>query len=102
MGQFFKATKLELAKRLYKDAMDLLDVDNEELKEEQKSEMKKLKATCYSNTALIQIKSKDWSDALQSCNDGLKLEASNPKLIFRRAQCYDNRDDTEEALADLK
>jgi len=96
-NEFFKKKKMKLAKRLYKEALDLLTDDN--MKDD---ELKALKVSLLSNQALIQIREGEWNDALSSASDGLKLDPDNIKLLYRRAQCKNESADWDECVADLK
>ena len=41
---------------------------------------------CYLNIAACSIKSKDWPNALDSCNEAIKLEPNNATALYRRAR----------------
>merc|ERR1711862_351995 len=95
-NDFFKRKKLQLAVKLYTDALAFLNDDDLDDK------AKALKVSLYSNQALVQIKQENWSDAKENVEKGLELEKNNLKLLYRKAQCFDNSGDYDECLDCLK
>jgi len=97
---FFKKGRLELAKKLYKEAARLTDEESN-YSEEEKKEALTLSATINSNLGLVCIKLGEISDAMDAVNKGLESDPKNVKLLFRRATCHNENGDWEDAVKDL-
>lgn len=98
---YFKAGKLERAVKRYDAALKIVEYDSG-LSDEQKVLAKAAKVTLNNNLAMMHLKLKDYSSAIEKCDKALELEGSNVKALFRRAQAYGGRFDFEEANADVK
>lgn len=91
---FFKKKKNELAKKLYKDCLDLADG----IKDESEKELAKtVIIACHSNTALINFQANELGDAMESVKKGLELDKDHEKLLYRKAQILNKRAEYDEA-----
>mmetsp|Transcript_17130 Transcript_17130/g.28690 ORF Transcript_17130/g.28690 Transcript_17130/m.28690 type:complete len:418 (+) Transcript_17130:10-1263(+) len=50
------------------------------------------------NMAAVHLKQWRWRDALQICDEVLKIEPAHPKALYRKAQAYRGLRNTDEAL----
>uniref|UniRef100_A0A5S6Q3J0 peptidylprolyl isomerase n=1 Tax=Trichuris muris TaxID=70415 RepID=A0A5S6Q3J0_TRIMR len=57
--------------------------------------------SCILNSAACKIKLKDFSGALEDCNEAMELDPSNPKAYYRRGQAYHGKLCYERSLFDL-
>lgn len=60
----------------------------ESLNEEQKDKLKYYCTILFANSALCKINIKAWYDALKLCEEGLKINPIDVKLLYRKAQCH--------------
>jgi len=102
---FFGMRKYDKACDFYSKALGVFsesDLKKEELKEEEKAEIKKNQASCHSNTALCKLKLKQFADCIESCDKALEIEPENVKAIYRRGQAHAYNGNNPSALVDLK
>merc|ERR1712038_572465 len=102
---FFGMRKYDKACDFYSKALGVFsesDLKKEEIKEEEKKEIKTNQASCHSNTALCKLKSKHFADCIESCNKAPEIEPENVKAIYRRGQAHAYNGNNPSALVDLK
>merc|ERR1712025_304001 len=102
---FFGMRKYDKACDFYSKALGVFsesDLKKEELKDEEKAEIKKNQASCHSNTALCKLKLKQFADCIESCDKALEIEPENVKAIYRRGQAHAYNGNNPSALVDLK
>jgi len=68
----------------------------------EEQEVKDVKLSLYLNIALAYIKLEKMDNALQSCNDALKLDETNGKALYRRATVLYQKRKFDDAIKDLK
>ena len=73
-----------------------------DLNPEEQKEVNDVKLSLHLNIALAYIKLEKYDNALQSCNEALKIDESNGKALYRRATVYYNKRKFEDAIGDLK
>lgn len=95
----FKEKKYGKASKLYEDGAKYL-YDNEE-GEEVKEEDATLYVSCWSNSAMCNIKNKEWTNAISCCDKVLQVEGSNVKALYRRGLAKMNNGSLKEAKKDL-
>ncbi|XP_059617984.1 peptidyl-prolyl cis-trans isomerase D [Phlebotomus argentipes] len=64
--------------------------------------LEKANAMSCVNIAAVHLKSHNFHDAIQICNEALKLHPSNSKALFRRGQAEIELKNYENAIKDLK
>ncbi|XP_038156764.1 peptidyl-prolyl cis-trans isomerase D [Cyprinodon tularosa] len=99
----FKNQNWKAADIKYKKALRYLETSGNQLEGEE--EQKKLEPTavsCYLNTAACKLKLQLWQEALESCDEALKINQENTKALFRRAQAWQGLKEYNKALGDLK
>merc|ERR1712154_584105 len=105
MGTFFGMRKYDKACDFYSKALGVFsesDLKKDDIKEEEKKEIKTNQASCHSNTALCKLKLKQFTDCIESCVKALELEPENVKAIYRRGQAHAYNGNNPSALVDLK
>ncbi|RZC50360.1 hypothetical protein C5167_018788 [Papaver somniferum] len=98
---YFKAGKYKRASLRYDMAAKYVEFEST-FDEEQKKAGHFFKVTCQLNNASCKIKLKEFREAAALCTKVLKLEPSNIKALFRRAQAYMETIDLDLAELDLK
>ena len=73
-----------------------------DLNPEEQKEVNDVKLSLHLNIALAYIKLEKYDNALQSCNEALKIDESNGKALYRRATVYYNKRKFQDAIGDLK
>ncbi|KRX19567.1 Peptidyl-prolyl cis-trans isomerase D [Trichinella nelsoni] len=68
---------------------------------ELESKMVSLVVSCILHSAFCKIRLKDFSGALEDCNEALELDPSNYKAYYRRGQAYHGKLYHERSLFDL-
>ena len=67
----------------------------------QEDEMRDVKLSLYLNLALAYIKLEKLDNAMQSCDDALKLDSKNTKALYRRASVLYQKRKFDDAMRDL-
>lgn len=101
-NEFFKANRLNMAKKRYDVAIDYINSDYDFTKAEDKEQVKKIKAACYTNLAQVLSKEEKWKQVIEKATKALELEHNNIKALFRRGQAYYKVSDFDAAHADVK
>ncbi|CAG9324360.1 unnamed protein product [Blepharisma stoltei] len=99
-----KGQYLEARDKFYREALSYIEddpLDQEDVNETSR-ELKTLKTQLYSNLAICNVKLGEWGEAINNCNEALKIEPNNIKVLFRRASARVNFGLPEEALEDCK
>ncbi|OVA20352.1 Peptidyl-prolyl cis-trans isomerase [Macleaya cordata] len=98
---YFKDGKYKRASLRYDMAAKYVEFDST-FTEEQKKAGNFFKVSCNLNNASCKLKLKEFREAATLCSKVLKLEPSNIKALFRRAQAYMETTDLDLAELDLK
>ncbi|CAL7944557.1 unnamed protein product [Xylocopa violacea] len=98
---YFKANKYSLAIKLYKKAASHLKYGRN-IDEDLKAEADNLLVATHLNLALCYLKTNQYVEAKDSCNEVLKLNAQNEKALFRRGQAYLGLASPEIAIKDFQ
>jgi len=97
----FKAERYEVALRYYKRVVELIGA--EDTLEEQEAEQRvKLLLASHLNSAMCHLKMNSNEDAIESCNEAIKLDAKSEKGLFRRGTAHLNMHNYEDAAADFR
>lgn len=64
-------------------------------------ELRQLKLQLYSNLAMCDLKAQDWSQAIHNCNEALKIDQNNIKVLYRRASARFSYGILDDALRDV-
>lgn len=97
----FRKGRYMLALGRYKKIVQLFNyIDS--MTEENKVKAKDLKKTCNLNSAMVQLKLKDFAEAKITCDEVLKEDARNVKGLFRRAQANIGLKNFLDSMNDLK
>ncbi|XP_014211141.1 dnaJ homolog subfamily C member 7 [Copidosoma floridanum] len=86
----FKADKYQEAYNLYTEAL-LIDPQN-----------KKTNAKLHFNKATVAAKLRKYQESISECNEALKLDENYLKAILRRASCYMEIQEFEDAVRDYE
>ncbi|KAM6898627.1 dnaJ homolog subfamily C member 7-like [Lycodopsis pacificus] len=89
-NQAFKNCSYEAAYKLYTEA---LTIDPNNIK---------TNAKLYCNRATAGLKLKKLNEAIEDCSSAIKLDDTYIKAYLRRAQCYTNTEQYEEAVRDYE
>jgi len=100
-GEVFKKARYHLALQRYKKVIDLFGYIDK-YKADNKTAAKELKKLCELNSAMCQIKVKDYADAKKTCTGILKDDTMNVKALYRRAQAELGLKNFIECMQDLK
>ncbi|MCL7039506.1 hypothetical protein MKW94_024613 [Papaver nudicaule] len=98
---YFKAGKYKRASLRYDMAAKYVEFEST-FDEGQKKVGHFFKVSCHLNNASCKLKLKEFREAASLCTKVLKLEPSNIKALFRRAQAYMETIDLDLAELDLK
>lgn len=104
-NKYFSIRKYAKACDFYKKALDTFsesDMKKDDLKEEEKTEIKKNQVSCHSNTAICKLRDKEFAECIESCDKALEIEPDHVKSRFRRGQAYAYNGENTKALVDLK
>jgi FK506-binding protein 4/5 len=96
-ADFFKENKYASAVKKYKKIVDYLQNEVYDLEEEKASANKFLLAA-HLNLAACYLKTKEFKNAIESCNKALELDAKNEKGLFRMAQAYFGLTEFQDAI----
>jgi len=100
-GNLFKQGRIEMALERYKKVIDLFSyVDN--FKDETKEKATDLKKVCQLNKAACHLKLKQNQDAKKACEEVLKVDTSNVKALYRRAQAQLGLNEFSDCMSDIK
>jgi len=109
-NDYFKRKKLAAAKDIWKDILGITtDMKSDDDKPEQKDKLpqkkleqiKILSLACHSNTALVEIKLNNFSEAAEHIEKGLAIDSKHEKLRYRRALLHFKRGDWSKADEEL-
>ncbi|CAJ0950857.1 unnamed protein product [Ranitomeya imitator] len=89
-NQAFKEGNYEMAYRLYSEA---LSIDPNNIK---------TNAKLYCNRGTVNAKLKKLDEAIDDCTNAIKLDETYIKAYLRRAQCYTDTEQYEEAVRDYE
>jgi tetratricopeptide (TPR) repeat protein len=67
----------------------------------QEEETREVKLSLYLNLALAYIKLEKLDNAMQSCDDALKIDSKNTKALYRRASVFYQKRKFDDAMRDL-
>lgn len=93
----------EARKECYAEGLSWIEddpLDEEDINETAK-ELRQLKLQLYSNLAMCDLKAQDWSQAIHNCNEALKIDPNNIKVLFRRASARLSYGLLDDALRDV-
>lgn len=103
---YFKATKFQLAIKMYKKVVSILDnmVEDTAETEEIKATAKELILSAYLNLSLVYLKVTPvhYFEAKDNACKALKIDEKNVKGLFRKGQACLGFGDAEEALQDFE
>ncbi|KAL0487472.1 FK506-binding protein [Acrasis kona] len=94
-NQKFKEQKYTAASRRYNTVIDLAD------RLESEQEKKEYKLLGHLNLAAVYNNQKNYTEAIKSCDEVLKIDQNNVKALFRRGQASNEGKDYEAAKKDL-
>ncbi|KAF9611710.1 hypothetical protein IFM89_034893, partial [Coptis chinensis] len=97
----FIAGKYAEASQRYEKAGKFIEY-NTNFSEEENKKSKVLKVSCNLNNAACKLKLKDYEKAEKLCTKVIKLESTNVKALYRRAQAYIQLADLDLAEIDIK
>jgi tetratricopeptide (TPR) repeat protein len=97
----FKAAKFHLAKKYYTKIVDILK-NEDSLKGDEADKKNALLLAAHLNLAMCHLKQSNDVDAIQSCDEALKVDPKNEKGLFRRGTANLNLQNFDEALHDFK
>ncbi|CAG5128409.1 unnamed protein product [Candidula unifasciata] len=110
--EYFKDGRIEAAFCQYSTATvylicisectSVIDKNDKPQAKSQIEKYKALKCVCYLNLAACQMKVANHKSVITNCTEALKLDKSNVKALYRRAQAYLACGDKKEARTDLK
>lgn len=101
-SEYFRAKKIEVAKKLYTDMVDTVENLNEkDLSEEENKEKKEMCVALRSNIALIESQLGNLSEAMEQVDKGLVIDSSHVKLLYRKAQILAKLTKFDEAMTVL-
>ncbi|GAB6024139.1 Peptidyl-prolyl cis-trans isomerase FKBP4 [Chamberlinius hualienensis] len=97
----FKKENYKGALMWYTKINDYLESEENISDEEQNKDCNQLKLAAFLNSAMCQLKLKNYIEARDLCNNALKIDPLNVKGLFRRGQAYLSLNDFELALQDF-
>jgi hypothetical protein len=96
----FKTIQYEGASRHFFDGLRLLaDCD---ATGETGQRVRDLQLSLLLNLAICWLKLEKWTQAVETCTDALKIDATNSKALFRRATALEQLGELDKALVDAK
>ncbi|KFO12444.1 Mitochondrial import receptor subunit TOM34, partial [Balearica regulorum gibbericeps] len=98
------AAGTERARTLKEEGNELVKKGNHKKAVEKYSESLKLNQECatYTNRALCYLNLKQYKEAVQDCTEALRLDPTNVKALYRRAQALKELKDYKSSIADIK
>ncbi|KFR06700.1 Mitochondrial import receptor subunit TOM34, partial [Nipponia nippon] len=98
------AAGMERARTLKEEGNELVKKGNHKKAVEKYSESLKLNQECatYTNRALCYLALKRYKEAAQDCTEALRLDPTNVKALYRRAQALKELKDYKSSIADIK
>ncbi|NWH16090.1 TOM34 protein, partial [Grus americana] len=98
------AAGTERARTLKEEGNELVKKGNHKKAVEKYTESLKLKQECatYTNRALCYLNLKQYKEAVQDCTEALRLDPTNVKALYRRAQALKELKDYKSSIADIK
>lgn len=108
-NKFFRANQVKRALRKYKGGLTVWDPKNNVPKEKGQDpftpdelvKVNESKLAILLNMAICQYKIEEYSDAVKSCTQAIKIKRDHLKAVFKRAQAYYMLDDMDEAEKDF-
>eukprot|EP01091_Cochliopodium_minus_P012261 TRINITY_DN3682_c0_g1_i1.p1 TRINITY_DN3682_c0_g1~~TRINITY_DN3682_c0_g1_i1.p1 ORF type:complete len:200 (+),score=73.25 TRINITY_DN3682_c0_g1_i1:224-823(+) len=70
--------------------------------EEEKKEIEAVFLVVHLNMAAVYLKISEWTKAINSCGEAIKLDPKNAKAYFRRSQAYLSQRDVDRSEVDCK
>ncbi|KAF6732848.1 Peptidyl-prolyl cis-trans isomerase D [Oryzias melastigma] len=101
-NSLFKNQNWKAAVNKYSKALRYLEVGGDHLEKESQQKLVSTTLSCHLNMAACKLKMQLWQEAVDSCDEALELNQSNPKALFRRAQAWQGLKENGKAMADLK
>lgn len=86
----------------YSEALPKYSKALENLKDYSGADVSALKLSLLNNSALCHLKTKHFGEALESCEEVLRLDARNFKALFRRGQAQAGMGNLSEAVLDVR
>jgi len=102
-NDFFKRKKLAVAKEVYKEILDIT-TGIKDPKEEEKEKVDSISLACHSNSALVETRLNNLSEASEQIEKGLAIDPKHEKLRYRKALLHFKRGEFSlagELLAEL-
>lgn len=103
-NHYFKTGDYASAKRKYRKAMMYIEhfTEDYEFAENEDSEMgRKYAVPIMLNLAACALKTKDFDEAIEKCDDVLSLDEKNTKSLYRRGQAYYGLKEWDLAISDF-
>ncbi|KAJ6253310.1 fk506-binding protein [Anaeramoeba flamelloides] len=102
-NQEFQKNSYSKATTQYQNSLQLINnIPIELLEEEDKNEVNGLKKTLHLNIAMTLIMQNEESQALDHCDQALKIEPNNVKGLYRKAICQGNLIKYDDAIKTLQ
>ncbi|KAK0410912.1 hypothetical protein QR680_005390 [Steinernema hermaphroditum] len=96
-NMFLKANNYKVALDKYRAVISMLETDRN-VSDERKVEWRNMRVTCYTNSALVELKRGQAAEAIRLCQKVLEQDANNVKGVYRMAEALSMRKDYEEAI----
>jgi len=100
-NEFFKQNKFDLALKKYQKALTYVNVEVDFKTDEDKAKSKEHKIPILLNMAQVNMKQKNYSDAVGNCEKVLDLDKNNIKAVYRRGQAWMALSEFDKANDDL-
>mmetsp|Transcript_41133 Transcript_41133/g.42030 ORF Transcript_41133/g.42030 Transcript_41133/m.42030 type:complete len:579 (+) Transcript_41133:59-1795(+) len=101
----FKSSKYKDAKVSYDMGISALKAHSEkkppEIDVAEYNDINALLVSLHGNMAMVQIKEEEWSAAIKSASEVLKIEPHNIKSLYRRGTAYNKLGNLDKSKADL-